>query len=145
LSSFGRPPGFTAELLEQAIRQATAAVPAPLPPLGDDGPSRCARWGTQLDLHPVHTSGDTSAERVAAYLAKYVTKSTEALGARLDRRLDPDNLDPLDVPPHVAELVRAAWRLGELSPLARLRLRAWAHLLGFGGHFATKSRRYSTT
>jgi Replication initiator protein, pSAM2 len=26
-----------------------------------------------------------------------------------------------------------------------LRLRAWAHMFGFGGHFATKSRRYSTT
>jgi hypothetical protein len=25
------------------------------------------------------------------------------------------------------------------------RLRRWAHMLGFGGHFATKSRRYSTT
>ena len=26
-----------------------------------------------------------------------------------------------------------------------LRLRAWAHMLGFGGHWSTKSRRYSTT
>jgi hypothetical protein len=25
------------------------------------------------------------------------------------------------------------------------RLRAWAHMLGFRGHFSTKSRRYSTT
>jgi hypothetical protein len=25
------------------------------------------------------------------------------------------------------------------------RLRRWTHMLGFGGHFATKSRRYSTT
>jgi hypothetical protein len=139
------PEQFTAELLEAAIRQAAAAVSAPLPPLGDGEPGRCARWGAQLDLHPVHTSGDTSAERVAAYLAKYVTKSTEALGARLDRRLCPDDLDHLDVPAHVAELVHAAWRLAERPTLAKLRLRAWAHLLGFGGHFATKSRRYSTT
>jgi len=29
--------------------------------------------------------------------------------------------------------------------LADLRLRAWAHMLGFRGHFSTKSRRYSTT
>jgi hypothetical protein len=29
--------------------------------------------------------------------------------------------------------------------LAGLRLRKWAHMLGFGGHFSTKSRRYSTT
>jgi hypothetical protein len=26
-----------------------------------------------------------------------------------------------------------------------LRLRRWAHMLGFGGHFLTKSRRYSVT
>ena len=26
-----------------------------------------------------------------------------------------------------------------------MRLRRWAHMLGFGGHFLTKSRRYSIT
>src|SRR5205809_808741 len=29
--------------------------------------------------------------------------------------------------------------------LKRLRLRRWAHQLGFGGHWSSKSRRYSTT
>jgi replication initiator protein RepSA len=29
--------------------------------------------------------------------------------------------------------------------LAILRLGKWAHMLGFGGHFSSKSRRYSTT
>jgi hypothetical protein len=36
-------------------------------------------------------------------------------------------------------------RLGARPFLARLRSRAWADMLGFGGHFSTKSRRYSTT
>jgi hypothetical protein len=36
-------------------------------------------------------------------------------------------------------------RLGRLPALADLRLTAWAHMLGFRGHFSTKSRRYSTT
>jgi hypothetical protein len=45
----------------------------------------------------------------------------------------------------VAELVRACWELGTRPNLAGLRLRKWAHMLGFGGHFSTKSRRYSTT
>jgi hypothetical protein len=49
------------------------------------------------------------------------------------------------MPDHVAELVRACWELGGRPSLAGLRLRAWAHMLGFGGHFSTKSRRYSTT
>jgi hypothetical protein len=49
------------------------------------------------------------------------------------------------LPAHVAELVRAAWELGGHPELEGLRLRAWAHMLGFRGHWSTKSRRYSTT
>ena len=45
----------------------------------------------------------------------------------------------------MAELVRACWDLGGRPGLGALRLRKWAHMLGFGGHFSTKSRRYSTT
>ncbi len=54
-----------------------------------------------------------------------------------------EHLDGL--PAHVAELVRAAWELGGRAELDSLRLRAWAHMLGFRGHWSTKSRRYSTT
>jgi hypothetical protein len=43
------------------------------------------------------------------------------------------------------EVHRACWELGGRPNLAGLRLRKWAHMLGFGGHFSTKSRRYSTT
>jgi hypothetical protein len=83
---------------------------------------------------------------VAGYIAKYATKATESFGSGLDRRLDADDLEHLDeLPAHVTELVRAAWALGGRPELERLRLRAWAHMLGFGGHFSTKSRRYSTT
>jgi hypothetical protein len=42
-------------------------------------------------------------------------------------------------------MIRTAWTLGARKELADLRLRAWAHMLGFRGHFSTKSRRYSTT
>ena len=42
-------------------------------------------------------------------------------------------------------MIRTAWTLGARPELADLRLRAWAHMLGFRGHFSTKSRRYSTT
>jgi hypothetical protein len=44
----------------------------------------------------------------------------------------------------VRALFAAAWRLGEHPGLAGLRLRAWAHMLGLRGHFATKSGSYST-
>jgi len=41
--------------------------------------------------------------------------------------------------------VQTAWRLGGSDDLAHLRLRPWAHCLGFRGHWLTKSRAYSTT
>jgi hypothetical protein len=63
----------------------------------------------------------------------------------LDHRIGEVELEGLEVPAHVAELVWACWELGGRPGLARLRLRKWAHMLGFGGHFVSKSRRYSTT
>jgi hypothetical protein len=78
-------------------------------------------------------------------VAKYATKATEALGVTLDRRVGEADLEALDVPTHVAELVRACLELGARPSLATLRLGKWAHMLGFGGHFSSKSRRYSTT
>ena len=91
-------------------------------------------------------AGELRAEQVAGYIAKYATKATESFGSGLDRRLTADDLVWLDnLPGQVAELVRACWDLGGRPQLDRLRLRAWAHMLGFGGHWSTKSRRYSTT
>jgi hypothetical protein len=92
-------------------------------------------------------AGELSAEQVAGYIAKYATKATESFGSGLDRRLtDAADLDRLDqLPAHVAELVRSCWALGGRPERDSLRLRAWAHMLGFRGHWSTKSRRYSTT
>jgi hypothetical protein len=74
------------------------------------------------------------------------SKATESFGSDLDRRLGADDLEHLDkLPAHVAELVRACLALGGRPELDGLRLRAWAHMLGFRGHWSTKSRRYSTT
>jgi hypothetical protein len=142
------PAGFSADLLEQAVRQAAATVAVPCPVLDDRGVTLLARWGEQLDVRHITEAGDDqelSAEQVAGYVAKYATKATEALGVTLDHRLGEGELLELDVPAHVAELVRACFELGSRPSLARLRLRAWAHMLGFSGHFSTKSRRYSTT
>jgi hypothetical protein len=122
----------------------------PCPPT-DGGPERYARWGAQLDVHNLTRdrdgeAGELSAEQVAGYIAKYATKATESFGSGLDRRLTGDDVDHLDrLPAHVAALVRACWELGGRPELDGLRLRAWAHMLGFGGHWSTKSRRYSTT
>jgi hypothetical protein len=143
------PAGFTAELLERAVRHAAATVAVPCPIVDEDqGVTLVARWGEQLDVRHITDAGDEkelSAEQVAGYVAKYATKSTEALGVTLDHRVSEEDLEELDVPAHVAELVRACFELSARPSLSRLRLRNWAHMLGFGGHFSTKSRRYSTT
>jgi hypothetical protein len=144
------PAGFTAELLEAAVRRAVEAVAVPCPVVDEDqSVTLTARWGDQLDVRHITETGDDdqelSAEQVAGNVAKYATKSTEAVGVTLDQRVCEVELEGLDVPAHVAELVRACWELGGRPSLVTLRLRKWAHMLGFGGHFSTKSRRYSTT
>ena len=55
------------------------------------------------------------------------------------------DLDHPGVTAHARTLVETCWHLGAMPELAALRLRAWAHLLGFRGHTSTRSRRYSTT
>jgi hypothetical protein len=142
------PPEFTAEVLEQAVREAARRVAVPWPGrIEASGTSAAARWGDQLEIHRItatHGAEDLSAEAVAAYIAKYATKSAEEFGG-LDHRVRGPDIGHPDLREHLARLVRACWNLGGRPEFARLRLRQWAHQLGFGGHFLTKSRRYSTT
>ena len=111
-----RRPGSPPSCSSAAVRQAAATVAVPCPALDEDqGVTLVARWGEQLDVHPITEAGDEgelSAEQVAGYVAKYATKSTEALGVTLDHRVCEVELEGLDVPAHVAELVRACWELG---------------------------------
>jgi hypothetical protein len=46
---------------------------------------------------------------------------------------------------HAAAMIMTCWNLGGRPELEQLRLRPWAHMLGFRGHYSTKSRRYSIT
>ncbi len=140
------PAPFDTELLAVAVQQAANAATVAYP--ASPGLDGTARWGTQLDLRPIGSAG-TIPGVVAAYLAKYATKSTDPSG-HLDHRLEPADLDTLDtldhhLTPHLARMVRTAWDLGARPELEGLRLQAWAHTLGFRGHWLTKSRRYSTT
>jgi hypothetical protein len=114
------PAGFTAELLEAAVRKAAEAVTVLCPALDEDqSVTLTARWGEQLDVRHIDgdEGGELLAEQVAGYVAKYATKSTEALGVTLDQRVCEVELEGLDVPAHVAELVRACWELGAHSSL----------------------------
>ncbi|WP_435874910.1 replication initiator [Nonomuraea wenchangensis] len=135
------PPAWaTADALADAVHHAATAVTAEIKPL-----SRTFRWGTQLDVRRITMTGDLTEQAVAAYIAKYATKAAECVGT-LDRRIQPlDNLDALPIRDHARRLIAACMRLGEDADLADLRLTHWAHMLGFRGHFSTKSRHYSTT
>lgn len=109
-----------------------------------DGSALPAKWGTQADIRPLNDDVN-SAHVVAAYVAKYATKSSDAAGA-LDRRIRRlDEIDRLAINPHLRRLVLECWRLGAMPAYRGLRLRAWAHTLGYRGHWTTKSRHYSTT
>ncbi|MFE6479990.1 replication initiator protein RepSA [Streptomyces rochei] len=142
------PPAWaTVDLLSDAIRAAAAhSYTSVSVPAADGQPARTFRWGSQLDVRPVKAFGDGSditEQAVASYVAKYATKAAETTGA-LDRRIgELSELDRHGVPDHTRRLVEACKVLDPLYPARRLW--AWAHMLGFRGHFSSKSRRYSTT
>jgi hypothetical protein len=139
------PTEFTADLLAQAIRAAVEHASAPVPCDPEDlrPDAEHVRWGRQLDVRDLGRSA-AEAATCAAYIAKYATKSTEAVGG-LTHRLAAADLHRLRVRPHVERMVRCAWELATEPHLRELRLRRWAHALAFRGHCFTKSRRYSTT
>ncbi|MER6246046.1 replication initiator protein RepSA [Streptomyces griseorubiginosus] len=142
------PPSWASvDLLTDAIRAAARHpyTTATLPAAGDQA-ARTFQWGRQLDIRPVKAFGDDSElteQAVASYVAKYATKAAENTGT-LDRRIgELAELDRHDVPDHARRLITACRDLDKLYPDRRLW--AWAHMLGFRGHFSSKSRRYSTT
>jgi hypothetical protein len=139
------PPHWaSAELLDRAIRAAARRCAVTLPAAGPH-PPRTLRWGTQLDVRPITAlgHGDLTEQAVAAYVAKYATKAAETTGTPDHRIGSPEALDLLDLPDHPRRLIAACLDLHPHYPDRRLR--DWAHMLGFRGHFSTKSRRYSTT
>ncbi|WP_328670507.1 replication initiator [Streptomyces sp. NBC_00328] len=144
------PPSWaTTELLADAITSATAKTRVLGPVV--DGRAHTFTFGEQLDVRPIRSAdfdgtSELTERAVASYIAKYATKGAEATTGALDRPLKfLAELALLDLSDHARRMVRTAWRLGALKELGHLRLRAWAHMLGFRGHFSTKTRRYSTT
>lgn len=152
------PERLPVALLASLIEDAAAAGHYDAPPAVTGSQPRLLRFGKQLDVRIVRAAhrpdDDTSAlasehvERVAGYLAKYATKAvsdtagegrTNAHYVRIRetcRRLAVD-----------ANRRAAAHReAGDHAYVdAYALLGKWAHMLGFRGHFSTKSRRYSVT
>ena len=157
-------PSVTAAHLEQAIRHAieVTSYVSPSHPRHKGGWELV--WGEQVDVRhttlkpsDVDDEGKIDPEAVAGYLAKYATKATETTG-HVSARITPMNLDIYaDPSTHTGRLIKACWDLGKRPRSIETaedrktwkesygRLRRWAHMLGFGGHYSTKTRRYSTT
>ena len=139
----GIDPAQLALLVEQAARSVRLTVPG----VDQHDPPRLLAFGRQVDARPVRTSRRTddpdralSPGQVAGYLAKYATKAADDTGTR-------DN-------PHHHRLRATGRRLAARAHQADAGtteegpyelLGKWVHMLGFRGHFASKSRRYSIT
>ncbi|MGV9991617.1 replication initiator [Streptomyces sp. NPDC003374] len=144
------PPAWaTPELLANAVR--TAATRAHIAGPAINGRTFSFTFGNQIDTRIIQSAafqaGTTITEgKVAGYVAKYATKGTETATSTLDHRLKKiTELWTESVPEHAARMIRTAWTLGARDNLKHLNLRKWAHMLGFRGHFSTKTRAYSTT
>jgi hypothetical protein len=119
-----------------------------------DGETLALGWGRQLDVRPVpqgtarqleDDAGEMTDEALAGYIAKYATKGTGAHEGA-DRPIrDIAHVEHLRLPEHHRRMIITAWDLGGREEHEGLHLRRWAHMLGFRGHFLTKSRRYSST
>ncbi|MEV2236484.1 replication initiator [Micromonospora sp. NPDC049891] len=162
------PAGISVDDLEEAVHAAARQITVTTPPHPDRPLGWRVAWGEQVDVRRINSaSGELTDAKVAAYLAKYATKATEATGhqsTRLTSATVDDYADPEG--DHLARLIDACWHLGrpiatdttsgaataedrqgslDTTPNSYAGLRRWAHMLGFGGHFLTKARRYSVT
>ena len=141
------PPGIDADVLCYAIGQAAALATLTV---DHDGHAVTLGFGAQTDTRIIrpgtHLPGTGQAldgQAVANYIAKYATKTLTASGLPSQRLRCDGDLGHLRCTAHYRRLITTAWQLGSTRPASRCR--AWAHMLGYGGHFLTKSRRYSVT
>ena len=140
---FARAPRVVdATVLGDLVRAAAASVRLTVPGVDADDPARLLAFGRQLDARPVRSQRRTddpdralSPEQVAGYLAKYATKSLTDTGAT-----DNAHHRRLRATAHDLALRADAAHQDSYELLGK-----WTHMLGFRGHFASKSRRYSVT
>ena len=122
--------------------RATASVRLRVPGVDQRDTVRILAFGRQLDARTVDTGRRTddpdrvlSPDQVAGYLAKYATKSAGGTSVG-------DNA-------HVRQIRTTCRELAARATTANIEryvlMGKWVSMLGFRGHFASKSRRYSVT
>lgn len=140
------PPWLSTGALIAALREVVPHVSTSVPGLDGSAHSQI-HWGAQMVATELMAGevGDGPHMAVAAYVAKYATKTADSTGALAYRINRGSEIARLPVNEHQRRLVETAWTLGERKELAELRLRRCAHAFGYRGHVVTKSTRYSTT
>jgi hypothetical protein len=136
--SYAPPPArWTADLLAAAIAAAASSASV-IADVGNTGRTLRVRFGGQTDTKVIRsgTSDALSRTAVANYIAKYATKTAGGPGLPSYRLHSAAEVRALRCPPHQRHLIETAWSLGYTQ---------WAHCMGYGGHFLTKSRRFSVT
>ena len=143
------PRAIDASVLADLVARAARSVRLTVPGVDREDPDRLLAFGRQFDARPVRTSRRTddagrglSPEQVASYLAKYATKSATDTGATDNPQCQRLRAIARQLATRAAQAADQAGG-GEAGPY-RL-LGKWVHMLGFRGHFASKSRRYSIT
>jgi hypothetical protein len=128
----------TIEELARAALSAARAVTVP----HSRGTSR---WGRQIDVQALDRSDGQRAQKIAGYVAKYATKSSDEDGTLDSRITSLDDLARRHLGPHIRRMAEVAWALGDDPQLGQFHLHRHAHGLGYGGQFLSKSRGYSTS
>lgn len=153
--------------LAQLIELAAASVRLTVPGVDADDPTRVLAFGAQVDVRPVRVTRrtddpgrDLSPGQVAGYLAKYATKSatdttnTTGTGTGCGNRGNLHQQRIRATTRTLAIRAKAAAPAGPTTPVDPVDpdtagpyelLGKWVHMLGFRGHFASKSRHYSIT
>jgi hypothetical protein len=138
------PAWLDADVLTRAVGKVVGGVGVAVPNLVGTTLRR-ARWGIQHDARVLVAEREGDATAIAAYVAKYASKTADGtpwLAHRIRTRAE---IERLALRPHVLAMVKTAWSLGGRRHLSPLRLREHAHTLGYGGQFSSKSVAFSTT
>ena len=147
------PPGVDLDALDLGAAIHAAAGAVRLDVQADGHEPVALRWGAQVDTRPItlgagrdDQAGDVHPEMVAAYLAKYLTKSTEDFGLDAKGKVHSStDARYLGASPHALRIIETAEQLAAAGGPDYERLADRYGTLGYRGHVLTKTRRYSTT
>jgi replication initiator protein RepSA len=130
------PPDLTTERLASIIESVVKNFSL-------TSPRGTVTWGRQFHLADASTLNRDDL-RIAAYVAKYATKSADGSLDFARRFNSRSEILKVNAPAHLQQLALVAWDLALDPSLVCLNTRGHAHAFGFRGQLITKSRHYST-